>query len=221
MRLSTVTKTFSAFALSLGMLTMSAQVQAEALNLDLVKTTPAPDTLSTLMNTAYTSADGLLTVTQNSFSAFSFRDETGTAHDVTDGTFKLIAEIGSDGSFFGGEFTIGGTVASLVGYDSGTLLSGNLSAFGYSVNSTTFEFTFDSLSGDALSLYTANNYSGGMVMDDTGFNNTFESDFGEANLTKIDTGVISAVPEPSTLALFGLGLFTVAAFARRQSARKA
>jgi len=161
----------------------------------------------------YSNADDLLFI-----SGFALELSFGGAvHTINDGSYSIFAEIDDAGNLLSGILDIGGTIDSL-GYNSGTLLQGNLNAFGFGTNET-LEFTFDVMGGDAASIYDG---LGGTIIADSGFAGDFSSDwgtdFGEA---VSDTGVVSSVPEPSTYLLMGLGLFMVAAAARRSKATKA
>jgi len=221
MRLSTVTKTFSALALSLGMLTVSAQAQAAALNLNL-EGAPAPDIASFYNSFSYSAIDDLLTITG---AALSFRAEDNTQKniDTPNYNFNLTANIDDSGTFLGGVFEITGTVAEL-GYNSGSLLTGSLTAFGFESGSETLEFTFDATGGDSYSRYLEDAYYvGGMVLSNTGFNSgDFTQDWSASEQdSKIDTSVISAVPEPSSYLLMGLGLVMLSGFVRRQNSKQA
>jgi len=151
-------------------------------------------------------------------------DGNGPAIDITSGVieteFILDATIDESGIL---DLTatrtieIKGYVSSL-GYNSGTLLTGTLTGFGfyYDPNETTsgmFEFTFDVTGGDAAGDYGP---YGGVILFmgpnnrnyDGDFNNSFDnfdsvSGYGDGSS---DTFLI---PEPTTMCLLTLGLITI------------
>lgn len=182
----------------------TANVQAAPLNLSL---NPEPDTLSSFIDVTYDASTDV-------FNASGFATQLSYNSDIysiDSGLFNLNAVIDELGTVTSSFLQINGTIAGL-GYNSGTLLEGSIIEFGFGTNET-LEFTFDVVGGDAAGIYAG---LGGIILKDSGFSGNFTSnwgtDFGEA---AADTGVVSAVPEPSMYLLMGLGLLTVMAAARR------
>jgi hypothetical protein len=169
-----------------------------------------PDIFSSFITVDYTASTDALTA--DGFA--STIDLGGGQQPITSGTFDLDAEIDGLGGLVSGTISIGGTVASL-GFNSGTLLTGTLTAFGFPDGAgQTFEFLFDVTGGDAAGGYGS---EGGILLSSTGFGGSFGSDFGN------DTGVSDtapAMPEPSGFIVFGIGAMVVggAAVTRRRAA---
>ena len=76
--------------------------------------------------------------------ALELKDDTiGSNETIVTGVFDLSASIDSSGLFTSGSLNISGTVPTL-GFNSGTLLTGNLTAFGFSnFGGDPLEFLFD------------------------------------------------------------------------------
>ncbi len=64
-----------------------------------------------------------------------------------------------------------------LGFNTGTLLTGNLSQFGFDGVDYPFEFYFHITGGDAAPLYGKGWIPGGIVIFDTGFPGDFTQDF--------------------------------------------
>ena len=179
--------------------------QAAPLNLTLLDT---PDIVSDFIDVTYDAAG-------DSFVATGFArelDDDGSvpAEAIADGTFDLTATIDASGTLSSGSLSIGGTVASL-GFNSGTLLTGDLTAFG-----DPLEFLFDVTGGDAAGLYGGVGAVGGviMIMDFTGFTGDFGVDF-----TGDGTAVanVAPIPLPAAVWLFGTGLLALVGVGRRRA----
>jgi len=210
MKFSTLSNTLKATVFGAAML-LTANVQAALLDLTLEE---QPDIDSFFIDVQYDATNDYL-------SMFGFASELAyndTTYGIDDGIYALDAQIDDNGNLLGGLFSIEGTIDAL-GYDSGNLLTANLNAFGFSSNGI-LEFTLDIIGGDAMNIY---NGLGGTIIGGTGFTGDFNSDWGTQYSDAVsDTGVVaSAVPEPSTYLLMGLGLLTVAAAARRSRAKQA
>ena len=195
------------------LLVFSASAQAAPLNLTL---NDFPDIVSAFIDVTY-DAD------TDSFSASGFAlelDDDGSvpAEAISGGTFDLSAIIDDAGALVGGSLTIGGTVASL-GFNSGTLLTGTLTAFGFpDAGGDPLEFLFDVTGGDLAPLY--GSLPGGVILSFTDFTGDFTADFD--NLINGDPGTGSAVanvapvPVPAAVWLFGSGLLGLAGLGRRR-----
>lgn len=216
MKLSNLSKTLGAFFLGFSMLSLSTQSQAATLDLTLEA---EPDIFSSFLDVTYTAGTDQLVVSGYALQ-LSDLGSTNSIISASDpfspGSFDLSATIDDSGTLTGGAFTIAGTIASL-GYNTGTLLTGALNNFGFGTTTDTLEFTFGVTGGDAASLYSG---LGGIILSSSGYPvlSSFSSDWNNtgSGLGRSDTGV-SAIPEPSTYALFALGLLTVAGFARRSA----
>ena len=139
-------------------------------------------------------------------------------NNITDGmfgsgTFSLTAMIDHGGVLSGGSLSILGQVGP---YNSGTLLSGTLTAFGFNGQFAPFEFLFTATGGDLMSLYGSN---GGIILNLGGgtfngsFSGDFDNDFGDPSMAMgySDTGITPSVPDSgSTLLLLGFGFISLA-----------
>lgn len=162
-----------------------------------------PDILLGGLTTSYDAGGDQLTV---SGTALEFNDD-GTPESIVGGTFNLVASIDGVGTLLGGVFSIGGSFPAL-GFASGTLLTADLTAFGFrDAGGDPLEFLFDVTGGDAAPLYP----SGGLILSLTGFGGSFEEDFGRVG----SIADVRAVPEPSAATFLALGLLGMAARARR------
>lgn len=177
---------------------MSSLAQAAPLNLQL---NPAPDIFSAFIDVNYDSNADILTA--SGFALTLDDDGIGTPLDIAGGTFDLSASVLADGTLAGGSLAIGGTVAGL-GFNSGTLLTGSLSAIGFNQANDPLEFLFDVTGGDAAALYGG---LGGIILGFTGFDGDWGDDFVSAPFNSVaDVGV---VPVPAALWLFGSGLIAL------------
>lgn len=167
-----------------------------------------PDTLSQFIDVTYDAGtDSLLA------SGFALRlDDDGSVppEDIVGGSFDLTATINDSGVLSAGSLTIGGTVAAL-GFNSGTLLTGNLTQFGFPNpgGGETFEFLFNVTGGDAYALYGSGSLPGGVLLHFTGFQGSFAGNFDNLTAgpgTGSGESDVAPVPEPNTLALILLGL---------------
>ncbi|MEA3404808.1 MAG: PEP-CTERM sorting domain-containing protein [Pseudomonadota bacterium] len=217
MKLLNLSKTLGAFALGLSLLTVSAQSNAAALDLNQTY----PDIVSGFLSVDYLEISNELNI---SGYALELADDASTTStiDFSDINYQLNAIIDETGTFVSGSFDITGTIAGR--YETAApLLSGTLDAFGFT-DAGTLEFTYNTATGQATDIF---NDIGGIIIGFSGYENSidgFNTNWSnEGNIeTKIDTfSMTSPVPEPSTILLFGLGLITVFGFARRQSIKSA
>ncbi len=170
-------------------------VQAGPINLLLVD---HPDIMSAFMDVVYDAGTDQLVA--NGY-AFTLDDGSGPA-GITGGTTDIIATIDALGTLSGGTVTVEGTIASL-GFDSGTLLTGDLTQFGFATNGAdVLEFVFDVTGGDAAGLY--GNVPAGIILAFGGFSGSFDADFAG---TGIGTANIAPViPAPGAFTLCGIGI---------------
>lgn len=188
--------------------------QAASLNLTL---NDVPDIVSQFIDVTYNATSDELTA-----SGFALElDDDGSvpAEAIAGGTFDLSATIDDAGNLVGGTIAIGGTVASL-GFNSGTLLTGTLTAFGFpDAGGDPFEFLFDVTGGDAAALYGGGSVPAGVILSGTGFDGDFGSNFDNLSSgTGTGTAVanVGTVPVPAALWLFGSGLLGLTGLARRR-----
>ena len=197
-------------------LLMGSAAQAAPLNLTLLD---FPDIVSQFIDVTYDSLT-------DSFDATGFAlelDDDGSvpAEAIADGTFGLAATIDAGGNLIGGgSLTIGGTVASL-GYNSGTLLTGTLTAFGFpNAGGDPLEFLLDVTGGDAAGLY-GGAPAGVILGGGTGFGGDFSTDFDNLFNSQPGTGTavadVAPVPLPAALWLFGTGLLGLIGVGRRRA----
>jgi len=169
---------------------------AQAANMDL-ELFANPDIFSSFIDVSY---DADLDTFTASGLAMELQDNTGTIHNITGSSFNIDATIDASGNASFGTLTIGGTVSAL-GFNSGTLLEGNLTAFGFpDAGSDPFEFLFDVTGGDWASDIGP---VAGVILTDTDFGGSFASDFANNGSGLSDTG--TPVPLPATLPLLMLG----------------
>ncbi|MFC1773566.1 hypothetical protein ACFL3A_09470 [Pseudomonadota bacterium] len=186
--------------------------QAAPLNLTL---NDVPDILAQFIDVTYNAASDAFVA-----SGFALEiDDDGSVppEEILNGTFDLSATIDATGTLIGGSLTIGGTVPTL-GFTSGTLFTGTLTAFGFpNVGSDPFEFLLDVTGGDAASLYGSG--PAGVILSGTGFGGDFVSDFSNLSTgpgTGIAVANVGTVPIPAALWLFGSGLLGLIGLARRR-----
>jgi hypothetical protein len=201
--------------LMLGIFMLSTSAHAALLNLTLLDT---PDIVSTFIDVTYDSGT-------DSFDASGYAmelDDDGSvpAEAISSGSFSLSATIDSSGVLSGGTLTIGGTVASL-GFNSGTLLTGNLSAFGFpDAGGNPLEFLFNVTGGDAAGLYGGISTTGGIILSATGFTGDFASDFdnliGGTPGTGSGVANVAPVPLPAAIWMFFSGLLGLMGLGQRR-----
>jgi len=192
------------------MLLFGITAHSASLNLILAD---APDILSINIGVQYNAGADSLSATGQA----STLDDDGIGPALSiDSTcctpsFNLNATVDAAGVASGGTLSIGGTVNSL-GFLSGTLLTGTLSAFGFpAAGGDPLEFIFNVTGGDAAGLFGS---QAGVILTGSGFT-SFTSDFssrsGLANAASI-------IPIPAAAWLFGSGLLGLVGMARRKKA---
>ena len=189
----------------------ASQVQAAPLNLTLLDT---PDIASSFISVGYNAGSDAFTA-----SGFALElDDDGSVppETITDGAFDITASIDAAGALnLGGTLNINGTVASL-GFNSGTLLTGSLTAFGFKDSGgEPLEFLFSVTGGDAAGLYGGVGSIGGIILSgDTGFTGDFNFDFTGDGTAVAD---VAPVPLPAAVWLFGAGLLGLVGIGRNSS----
>ncbi len=95
---------------------------------------------------------------------------------------------------------------------SGTLLTGNVTGFGYQNNGATdlYDFTFN-VTGGALSSYFAADVVVSLQSERSTFADSFEASFGGGA-----KGTLGNIPEPASLVLFGAGVLGLGAIGRKR-----
>ena len=186
----------------------SSLAQAAPLNLML---NDFPDIVSSFIDVNYNA--GTDAFTASGFALELDDDGSVPAEAITNGTFNLNASIDASGSLSSGSLSIGGTVASL-GFNGGTLLTGNLTAFGFlDSGGDPLEFLFSVTGGDAAGLYGS---IGGIILSGgTGFTGDFNTDFTGNGSAAAD---VAPVPLPAAVWLFGSGLLGLIGIVRRKKA---
>lgn len=199
--------TMPLFALAACLATGASAQGGDPLNLELIE---APDFVSGFLDVSY---DTITELFDASGFALEFDDDgVGFPHGVDDGTFDLAATIDVAGTLLGGFLLIEGTIPAL-GFNSGTLLTGNVIDFSFEPNNgDPFEFLIDLTGGDAAGLYGVDPI--GVILVQSGFDGSFATNFdnlidGLAGTGSglSDTAPVIPLPGSGLLALVGAGLF--------------
>ena len=192
--------------------------QAAPLNLTL---NDFPDIASFSIDVTYDAASDLLTA----YGTASQLDDDGSisAEDISVGSFLIEATTDNSGKLSSGTLTIEGTVSSL-GFTTDTLLTGDLTAFGFNGPDDPFEFLLAVTGGDALELYGSGSVPAGVILTQTGFSGNFTEDFNNLGLSGTGSGSgmsnTAPVPVPGTLLLLGSGLMGLDAVRRKLTKKK-
>jgi hypothetical protein len=221
------TRGVAARLLSILLLGLLASVPAHAalLGLDtLLQQNPDLFSGNLSANLTVSFSNGLLTVTGDTqgYTVPAGGDPlvvSDTTGGFGSGTFSLIATIKTNGVLQSGSLTISGAIDDL-SIPASTLLSGNITAFGFqgssSPNPDEFEFLFN-VTGGAL----AADYGpvGGTLLHpgDTSFNGSFLTNFSNDGNGLADT---RAIPEPSSVLLVVMSLLGLCGIVRRVPLRK-
>ncbi|NND61040.1 MAG: VPLPA-CTERM sorting domain-containing protein [Gammaproteobacteria bacterium] len=188
---------------------LGSAAQAAPLNLVLQD---SPDIISSFIDVSYDAATDSLSASGFALD-INYTDTDQAA--IAGGLFQLDAVIDSAGNLLGGALTISGTVAEL-GYNSGTLLTGTLDQFGAGAGDP-LEFIFTVTGGDAAALYGG---FGGIILAQTGYSGSFNSDFDNliSGIPGTGTGVadVAAVPIPAAAWLLLSAILSLGAMRRQR-----
>jgi hypothetical protein len=182
-----------------------------------------PDIAALSLTTKYTpSAGSTGTFTINGWPT-SFTVATGDgphAISVT-GTYSLTAQINkATGQFLSGSFMIGGTIPTMPGINSGTLLTGTLTNFGFGNGGGDFFQFLANITGGDLAHYYPGKLGIQVDANNSGFTGSFMTSFASADSdTSSDNASLTVVPEPSTATVLCGGLACLTIAARRRRAR--
>jgi hypothetical protein len=191
----------------MGAMLLAAGPVAQAAPLNLVLANN-PDILVQGMTVSYDAGTRALTAT-----GFAVNIDAPPVEAIASGEFSLMAVVSNAGVLLGGEVQITGTIANL-GYNSGTLLTGDLTRLGFDpLGGDPLEFVFDITGGDAAASFLAVRPFGGILMSFTGF-----TDWGSSWSSGVNTAVadVAPVPLPAAAWLFGSALLGLVGVARRR-----
>jgi PEP-CTERM motif len=181
-----------------------ASAQATLINVTLE---PHPDIASGFIDVTYDATSD--TFVASGFALEMDDDSIAPTESISGGLFSIGATIDGSGLLGSGTVTIVGTIANL-GFNSGTLLTGNLTNVGADAPSGLIEFLFSVTGGDAAGLYGGAGATGGIIMggtDFTSWGSSFNNNFGMQGLGQAVADTAPVIPEPTTLALLTLGMF--------------
>ncbi|MBT8135951.1 MAG: VPLPA-CTERM sorting domain-containing protein [Gammaproteobacteria bacterium] len=142
----------------------------------------------------------------NGFALSFDGSDTDPALDIVNGLFTLNAQIDSAGNLASGSLVVSGTIGSQY---SGTLLTGDLTAFGFNDNPAgdPLEFLFSVTGGELASLYGA---VGGIILASSGFSGSF-THFSSTS----GTADVAAIPVPAAVWLMLTALAGLSGFRNR------
>lgn len=173
---------------------MASIAQANSLNL----VQRPPDIYSDYIWVDYTAATNDFAASGYSFT-FDLDGNAPPDYTILDadnyfgGAWDIVAKIDHSGKPISGTLTITGYIPSLLGSQgTGTLLTGSLSQFGFpEAGFDPLEFVFTNIGGDLAGYY---GNGANVILQYSGFQGTFEQDFGNYSMGQADT----FVPEPVT-----------------------
>lgn len=186
--------------------------QADASLIGLTKSTP--DIFSDFITVSYNASSKTFTAQYGSPETLDTDKITSHDSDIINGSFTITAAVNNSGQATSGTLTIDGTIPSR-GYNSGTLLTGTLTQFGYQnpPGGQVFDFIFTVTGGDMASLYGS---KAGVNLSYVGndFKGVFTSNFSNTGMGETDT---FSVPEPASMMVLAGGLLCAAIRRRRKA----
>ena len=173
----------------------------------------APDVMSSFISVNYVAATD--TLTASGFALTLDDDGSVPPENIAGGSFDVSAAIDGAGNPLGGTLTIGGTVASL-GFNSGTLLTGSLTGFGFPAVGDPLELLFSVTGGDAAGLFGGIGPTVGVILTGSGFSGSFASDFSGPVFGGVaDTAPLVPLPSALLTGAMLLGCMVIGGTARR------
>jgi hypothetical protein len=187
-----------------------------------------PNLYSPGLTISYDAGSQLFTVTGATSDYWDLNENDNIVVDDYDsflpGTFSLSATVTTSGTLVSGTVTLGAAAGV---YDPnyttqiispGTLLQGNLTAFGFeaqnlTMGSSQFDFEFNVTGGSLASVYGS---EAGTVMytGDYSFNGSFTTSFNNGNNGLADTLTMVPEPEPQLLVIMSLSVLGLCRVAR-------
>jgi hypothetical protein len=166
-----------------------------------------PDISAGFLNASYNASTGILAADGWPI-GFT---ENGNSTPIDGGQYSLSVQLTSAGQPVPGTGTLDITGSDPSLGVSGTLLTGDLSDFGFqSGGGDIFEFVFNDLGGDLAPYYSSG--ESGVILDamNSGFDGSFQNSFTASPYLSVSDNV-SVVPEPSTLILLLAALISALA----------
>jgi hypothetical protein len=166
----------------------------------------------------YDSVTGQFSVDHTDPDDFYFDPDGNGFTFVTSATYEIDAQIDNSGNLLSGTLNITGVISDLGINSPSTLLSGNLTAFGFQDSGSVdmFDFAVTGLSGDLAGYYGDSLYVlMSSVASSINFTGGFGSDFSGAGFIYADN--LAVVPVPAAVWLLGSGLLGLVAVARRHT----
>ncbi len=200
--------TYLLMILVAGIFLFSPGAWAAPLNLELADD---PDIMSDWINVSYNAETQRFTANGVAMTYY----DGNTQEDINGGNFEISAIIDNDGNLISGNLTIGGTVPTLTGLNSGTLLIGELNGEYFGFGANLLEFTFTPNGGDAKDDFIAVNPLGGVLLTYgmfSSFPGSFTNNFSNLGMGYCDT---APVPIPGAIWLLGSGLIGLLGFRRK------
>jgi len=153
-----------------------------------------PDLTSAFINVNYNAGTGMFTA-----NGFPTGLSLPPGYAVTPGALSLNMAVNqATGNLISGTLSITGTVPG-AGLLSGTLLTGNISDFGFANGGgEIFEFLVDVTGGDLAGAFGS---QAGMILDanDSGFNGSFQGNFGNTQYQGVSDTFAQPIPEPASV----------------------